>query len=68
MTIPEQAGKVAIGTIEALKNSPALLALIILQIVTMALAVYIIESNNRQRHERELILLKSCLSEIHEDD
>jgi hypothetical protein len=67
VTIPEQAGKVATSTIEALKASPALLVLVLLQLVTLAVLAWTNEHNQVRRQERELLLLRSCLATIHEE-
>ena len=62
MTIPEQAGKVASGAIEALKNQPSLLALILLQVAIFALLYFGVEHNNQRRQEREMLLLRTCVA------
>jgi|RhiMethySRZTD1v2_1073278.scaffolds.fasta_scaffold01263_23 hypothetical protein len=61
MTLPEQAGKVATTTIEAMKNSPGLLAVILLQLGTLGLLYFVTEANNQRRQERELMMLDRCL-------
>jgi hypothetical protein len=67
MTIPEQAGKVASGAIDALKSSPGLLVLVLLQLVTLGVLAYVNEHNSDRRQERELLLLRSCIAHIPED-
>lgn len=64
--IPEQAGKVATGTIDALRNSPGLLVLVLLQITTMGMLVWINDKQNTRRQEREMFLLRQCFP--HDDD
>ena len=53
----EEAGKVAVSAIDALKASPGLLALILLQILT----------DRQQQQERELLLLRSCIALVPEN-
>ena len=60
MSLPEEAGKVASGAIDALRTSPGLLVLVLLQILTLGV-LYVANQHNQERaHERELLLLKSC--------
>jgi hypothetical protein len=67
VTIPEQAGKVATGAIDALRSSPGLLVLVLLQLITLGV-LYVASQHNQERsHERELLLLRSCLATIHEE-
>jgi hypothetical protein len=66
VTIPEQAGKVATSTVEALKSSPGLLVLVLLQLITLGVLAYVNENQNARRQERELLLLRSCAN-IHEE-
>ena len=61
MTLPEQAGKVATTTIDALKGNPGLLVLVLLQVTTMVMLLYVNEQNNQRRQARELMLLDRCL-------
>lgn len=63
MSIPEQAGKVATSAIEGLKGSPGLLVLVMLQIVTMGMLVWINDKQNTRRQEREMFLLRECFSQ-----
>lgn len=63
MTLPEQAGKVATTTIEALKSNPGLLVLVLLQVTTMVVLLYVVEHNNARRQEREMLLLNRCLDQ-----
>lgn len=61
MSLPEQAGKVVGTTVEALKGSPGLLGVIIMQFATMALIYAVSASNAEQRQAREMMLLDRCL-------
>lgn len=61
MTLPEQASKVATSTIDALKGSPGLLVLVLLQIATMGILFYVNDKNNERRQNREMYLLEHCL-------
>lgn len=56
-----EVGKAASSAIEALKSSPALLAVILLQAATMALIYFVSASNAEQRQAREMLLLERCL-------
>jgi hypothetical protein len=62
MTIPEEAGKVATSTIDALKASPALLVLVLLQLSTLGVIYVASEHNRAAQHERELLVLRSCFA------
>ena len=61
MTIPDQVGKVATSTVDALKSNPGLLVLVMLQLATLAMIYVVNDRNNARRQERELILLDRCL-------
>ena len=61
MGAPEEAGKVATSAIDAMKSSPGLLALILLQIATMAMLAWLASANNQHRQAREMIMLDRCL-------
>jgi len=61
MSAGEEAGKVASSAIDAMKSSPALLALILMQLMTMAMLVWIGNANAEHRQEREMLLLNRCL-------
>lgn len=58
--ITEDASKVAASAIDALRSSPGLLVLVLLQILTLGVLAYTNEHNNVRRHEREMLLLRSC--------
>jgi hypothetical protein len=59
--VPGEVGKVATSAIDALRGNPGLLVLVLLQLVTMGILAWVQMSNNAYRHERELLLLRSCL-------
>lgn len=61
MTLPEQAGKVATSAIDAMKASPGLLAIILLQLGTFGLLYFITMKNNEHRQAREMMMLDRCL-------
>jgi hypothetical protein len=62
MSIPEQAGKVASGAVEALKSSPGLLVLVMLQLATLALIYFAVEANNERWQERQMALIERCFA------
>ena len=56
MTLPPEAGKV----IDAMRGSPGLLAVIVLQMATLAM-IYVVASGNAERQQiRELALIEAC--------
>ena len=55
------ASGVASSAIEALKGSPGLLAVLLMQICTMALVYFVAAGNAEQRQAREMMLLDRCL-------
>lgn len=64
MSIPEIGGQVATSAIDALKNSPGLLVLILLQAATLAMIYFSVQSNQMRMQERELRLIERCFSPI----
>jgi hypothetical protein len=58
--ISEEAGKVAISTIDALKASPALLVLVFLQVATLVMIHYGVRNSQEMTKERELAMLERC--------
>ena len=46
-----------------LRGSPALLAIVLLQVVTMAMVYFISSANAERVQERELALIASCKGE-----
>ena len=55
------AGQVATSAIDALKSSPALLAVILLQFAMIGLIYVVSVSNAEDRQAREMMLLDRCL-------
>jgi len=62
MSIPEETGKVVSNTVDALRSSPALLALIVLQMVTLGMIAYNARALGTNQHAREMLLIEECLS------
>jgi hypothetical protein len=60
MSIPEEAGKVATSTIDALRGNPGLLVLLLLQIATLTAVYFIGEANQQRMQARELALFERC--------
>jgi hypothetical protein len=58
--IPQEAGKVASGAIDALKGSPGLLVLVLLQAATLAMLYFAVEHNRERQQDREMALLERC--------
>lgn len=56
MTLQEAGHKV----IDGMRGTPALLAVIVLQMVTLALIYVLAEANAQRIHERELALIETC--------
>jgi len=55
MTLPE-AGKI----IDSMRGTPALLAVIVLQMATLVLIYFVSSSNAERVHEREMALISAC--------
>lgn len=60
MSLPEEAGKVASGAIDALKTSPSLLVLVLLQIATLVMIHYGVRNSQTMTKEREIAMLERC--------
>lgn len=60
MTIPEEAGKVASSAIDALRASPSLLVLVLLQIATLVMIHYGVRNSQQMTKERELAMIERC--------
>ena len=60
MTVPEQAGKVATSTIDALKGNPGLLVLVLLQLTTLGVLVFVTDKQNERRAQREMAMIERC--------
>jgi hypothetical protein len=48
------------STIGELRGHPALLAIVILQVATMAVVYFTASGNAERMHERELALIEAC--------
>ena len=57
----EQAGKVATSTIEAMKASPPLLAVLLLQLATLVALYFVSSRNAANQQAREMMMLERCL-------
>lgn len=62
MTLPDQFGKVATSTIEALRTSPGLLSVILLQLITLGVLFVISQRNAENQQAREMFLMNKCFS------
>lgn len=60
MSIPEQASKVATGTIDALRGNPGLLVLVLLQITTLLVLYFVNDRQNERRAAREMAMIERC--------
>lgn len=67
MSLPQEAGKVANTAIESLKGSPGLLVLVLLQLTTMGILVFVNDRQNERRQQRELAMLERCWPSPHDD-
>lgn len=64
MSITEQAGKV----VDALKTSPALLVLVLLQAGTLGVIYLSVQKTQERVHERELAMIERCFPLSHTKD
>lgn len=60
MSAPEQAGKVATSAIDALKGSPGLLVLVLLQAATLAVIYFAASHNADLWQARQMALIERC--------
>ena len=60
MNVSEEASKVAVTTVEALKSTPAILALVIFNLLFMASVVYIQHTNGERWQALLETTLKAC--------
>lgn len=60
-SLPEEASKVATTAIDAMRTSPALLAVIIMQMATLVVSFYLIEQQRSRAFEREKMLIERCM-------
>ena len=69
MTIPEQAGKVAVSALDAMKSTPLAIALLVVNIGFLTFAAYVlgeVASNASERNKSQLELISSLVKEIRE--
>ena len=57
----EEVGKVAVSTVEALKGTPAVLALVIFNLLFFAVVVYVQYSNGERWEKLFELMLKQCI-------
>jgi len=62
----EEGGKVATSTIDALKGSPGLLVLVLLQIITLGVLYFVTDKQNERRATREMAMIERCFPLDHE--
>jgi len=60
MSIPEQASKVAGTAIDALKGSPGLLVLVLLQAATLGVIYFATSHNSDLWQARQMALIERC--------
>jgi hypothetical protein len=60
MSVPEEAGKVATGAIDALKGNPICLAVLILAGIYTAASFFLLEHQRERQAEREKSLIERC--------
>jgi len=60
-----EAAKVATSAIEALKGSPGLLVLVLLQVATLATLYAATQANHTRSQEREVAILNRCFPPSH---
>ena len=58
--IPSETGKVATSAIEALKTTPSLLVLVLLQIATLGVLYFVNDRQNERRAVREMAIIDRC--------
>ena len=58
--IPSEVGKVAGTAIDAMRSSPALLAVILLQVAMLAALYFANQANQTRAHTREMFLMDKC--------
>jgi uncharacterized membrane protein len=67
MSIPEQAGKVAGGVVDAMKGTPMLLALLIINAGFLGIVVYLMGeavANSAERNKTQLELISRLVTDI----
>lgn len=60
MSLPEHGAKVATSTIDALRSSPGLLVLVLLQIATLGVLFFVNDRQNERRAAREMAIIERC--------
>jgi hypothetical protein len=60
VSTPEQVGKVATSAIDALKASPALLVLVLLQMAILGVLYFATQANQQRAYAREMAMLERC--------
>ena len=58
----EELSKVASNTVAAMKESPGLLSVIVLQCATLAMLYFASSATAERAQQRELVLLERCLN------
>ena len=60
MSLPEQGAKVASGVVDAMKNQPMVLALLIVNIIVFAVITYSVRDQRHDTQEIIKVLLERC--------
>jgi hypothetical protein len=63
MNMPKEAGETARSAIDAMRTTPGLLAVILLQVATMAMIYFVASGNSQRQHSREIEMLSRCFPE-----
>ena len=67
MSLPEQAGKVATSTIDALRSTPMIFAMILLNISFLGFCAYLLGSvsaNSAERNKSQIELISKLVGDI----
>jgi hypothetical protein len=67
MSMPEQAGKVATGALDAMRSVPLAIALLIVNIGFLVFFAYIassVASNSQERNKTQMDLIEKLVSDI----
>jgi len=64
VTLPEQAGKVITSTVDAMRGSPGLLSVILLQMTTLVVIFMVSERNAEHQQLREMAILERCFTNM----
>jgi hypothetical protein len=75
MIVPEQAGRVAAGTVEALKSQPLALALVLVNLMFLAGGIYVakdffqrLESASLRKDTMVEEMMKRCMASLPKED